>query len=70
MQGGEDDRVVVATNALGLGIDSGDTRAVIHMTMPEDLAGYVQESRRAGRDRFPSESIVLLPVNKVNDKAN
>jgi superfamily II DNA or RNA helicase len=70
MQGGEDDRVVVATNALGLGIDSGDTRAVIHMTMPEDLAGYVQESGRAGRDGVPSESIVLLPVDEVNDEAN
>jgi superfamily II DNA helicase RecQ len=41
IQGSKDDQVVVATNTLGLGINSGDTQAVIHMTMPEDLAGYV-----------------------------
>ena len=60
----------MATNTLRLGINSGATRAGFYITMPEDLTGYVQESRRAGRDRFPSESIVLLPVDEVNDKAN
>jgi superfamily II DNA helicase RecQ len=68
MQGHEDSRVVVATNALGLGIDVGDTRVVIHAQMPKDLADYVQESGRAGRDGAPSESIVLLPVEVPDEE--
>ncbi|OBT97558.1 hypothetical protein VE01_04457 [Pseudogymnoascus verrucosus] len=59
--GSKERRVVVASNALGLGIDTGDTRAVVHAGMPRDLANYVQDSRRAGRDGLPSEAIVLLP---------
>ncbi|KFZ22817.1 hypothetical protein V502_02704, partial [Pseudogymnoascus sp. VKM F-4520 (FW-2644)] len=45
--GNEESRVVVASNALGLGIDTEDTRAVVHAGMPRDLANYVQESGRA-----------------------
>lgn len=63
MQGDEDHRVVIATNALGLGIDVGDTRVVGHIGMPKDLADYIQESGRAGRDGEPSESVVLLPAD-------
>jgi superfamily II DNA/RNA helicase len=68
MQGNEDHRVVVATNALGLGIDIGDTRVVGHIGMPKDLANYVQESGRAGRDGAPSESVVLLPADTPRDE--
>lgn len=59
--GSEESRVAVASNALGLGVDTGDTRAVVHAGMPRDLANYVQESGRAGRDGLGSEAIVLLP---------
>ncbi|KFZ18781.1 hypothetical protein V502_03974, partial [Pseudogymnoascus sp. VKM F-4520 (FW-2644)] len=57
----EESQVAVASKALGLGVDTGDTRAVVHAGMPQDLADYVQESGQAGRDGLPSEAIVLLP---------
>lgn len=53
------DRLIVATNALGLGIDVPDVRLVVHAGMPERMRDFVQESGRAGRDRNPSESVVV-----------
>src|SRR5258706_2721059 len=61
-QGLEEHRVAVATNALGLGMDEGDVGAVLHGKKPRNLADYVQESGRAGRDGAASEAIIMLPV--------
>jgi superfamily II DNA helicase RecQ len=55
-----DGRVIVATNALGLGIDVSDIRVVVNVEMPYKMAEYAQQSGRAGRDGQRSEAIVIL----------
>ncbi|MBK9732873.1 MAG: RecQ family ATP-dependent DNA helicase [Chitinophagaceae bacterium] len=60
-------RVMVSTNAFGMGIDKPDVRLVVHMDVPDDMESYFQEAGRGGRDGKKSFAVLLYNNSDVAD---
>lgn len=59
-------RVIVCTNAFGMGIDKRDVRSVIHIDLPDAPEAYFQEAGRAGRDGLTSYAVLLYNDNDIS----
>ncbi|MEJ8803273.1 RecQ family ATP-dependent DNA helicase [Pontibacter sp. H249] len=60
-------RVMLATNAFGMGIDKPDVRLVVHLDLPESLEAYYQEAGRAGRDEKYAYATILYGPNDTKE---
>ena len=63
-------RIMVATNAFGMGINKPDVRIVIHFDLPDNLESYYQEAGRAGRDGIKSYAVMLYHEQDTTDLLN
>jgi ATP-dependent DNA helicase RecQ len=60
-------RIIVSTNAFGMGIDKADVRSVVHMDLPDNLEAYFQEAGRGGRDGMKAYAVLLYnEADKIN----
>jgi ATP-dependent DNA helicase RecQ len=60
-------RIIVSTNAFGMGIDKPDVRFVVHLDLPDSVEAYFQEAGRGGRDEKTAYAVLLF---NQNDKIN
>ncbi len=58
-------RIIVATNAFGMGVDKADIRLVVHADIPGSLENYLQEAGRAGRDQENARCVLLYDPNDI-----
>ncbi len=66
----EEKRVIVSTNAFGMGIDKPNVRLVIHFDLPDCIEAYFQEAGRAGRDEKRAYAVLLFEAADILDARN